>query len=156
MEPGKVTIRSGPGEGEPFRHSLLCVRPESESIDAYNLYVWDLGAPVFVGDTVILHYEQVLTDSDGVFQPLIGVGTERHPELTKIVLQAKVPTSLTSRGYTKHLTVNRDISAGSYVPSVARAATPSQSVTRDKDGFFSYVPQKVVPGTTYELHWGDA
>jgi len=155
-EPGKVTILSGPTEGEPFQHALLCVRPESEATDAYNLYAWDLGAPVFVGDTVTLHYKQTLTDSDGVFQPIIGFGTERHPELTKIMLRAKIPERLAPHAYTKHLMISSDLSASSYVPSVARAITPSKSVKRDEEGFFTYTPQEVVPSTIYELHWGDA
>jgi hypothetical protein len=155
-EPGKVRILSGPKEGEPFRHTLLSVRPESEATDTYNLYIWDLGAPVFVGDIVILHYEQTLTDSEGIFQPMIGFGTERHPDLTKVVLGAKIPEQLASHVYTKHLVTSRDLSAGSYVPNVARAVTPSKSIKRDKEGLFSYTPQEVMPSAIYELHWGDA
>lgn len=149
-----VTTLSGPQDGDArFRHRLLSVRPESDSADAYLLYLWDLGAPVFVGEDVELCWQQKFIDEKGTFKSFIGFGTEVHPELNKLRFRVKASPQSISEARGKQLTVQNGMLVGSYPSQVARIAVDEPIKARDLEGYFTYEPSEIVTGVRYELWW---
>ncbi len=151
-EPGELSILSGPqDEADPFKHKLLDVRPESASLYAWNLYIWDLRSPVFAGDEVDLHWQQKLIDLGATFLPYVGVATDSYPALKKISLRAKVPAT---RAWGKQLINESGFAQSPYSSPIARSdGSPVVKLERDKEGYFTYEPQEILPGMTYELRW---
>jgi hypothetical protein len=155
-----VTILSGPQDkDDPFRHRLLAVRPEQRAVDAFTLYVFDLGHLVVPDQEIELRYRQVLTDAAGTSKPMVGFSTLIHPEARLVRLRASVPEIDEADVYVFRVPGNSAVpldggpTAQTYrLPSYSDQAP--QKIKRGNDGYLTYEIAENVPGGRYELWWG--
>jgi hypothetical protein len=155
-----VRILSGPqDEGDPFKHRLIAVRPEQRSVDAFTLYVFDLGHLVSPGQEVELRYRQVLTDEAGTLEPSIGFSTMIHPEARLVRLRASVPGVQEADAYVYDAPRSSAMLLDGS-PTAQTYALPNHAdqepvkIGRDSEGYVTFKVTDDVPGRRYEIWWG--
>jgi hypothetical protein len=146
---GDVVMLSGPEDkDDPHSHQCLRVRPEKAIALTWQLYIFDLGAPLLPGQRTTLEYTETLFDEDDCFCTYMLQYAARHPALEKITFETDIPPSLGISVVEAYREVPTHELAERYAP-----VKPITSVRRNEDGIFRHEVTDIRYPSRYAFRW---